>query len=280
MVRLALKMNLTGGAVYETNYVTFGPAHLESGSEEFKYTGKHMDVLGLYCFGARYYDPETGRFITEDPVLGSFEDPQDLNRYVYCRNNPHKYTDPDGRWAIQIGYGGSAGLLITGFCVSQGIAISIDWSGIEIGAYTEIGTGAYFGGGAGIAPKLIVTPSAKSINELEGESFSIQGSVATPFFKGGVGGSAPIEGTNIDLSKPSISVDLPIPMFSFGTEAKISAHVTKTIINKKWVINFNSLFSLTKQETNPVNIPNEAFFTNSQSVSEWDAYDIYVRSLK
>lgn len=265
----------SGGVVYEASYVPFGPAHGESGSEEFNYTGEHEDPTGLYNFGARYYDPYTGRFITEDPITGSLDDPQGLNRYSYCKNNPHKYVDPDGKLAIQIGYGGSAGLLITGFCVSQGIAISIDWSGIEIGAYTEISTGAYFGGGAGIAPKLIVTSSAKSINELEGESFSIQGSIATPFYKGGVGGSAPIEGTNIDLSKPSISVDLPIPMFSFGAEAKISAHVTKTIINKKWVINFNSLFSLTKQETNPVNIPNEAFFTNSQSVSEWDAYDIY-----
>jgi hypothetical protein len=95
-----------------------------------------------------------------------------------------------------------------------------------------------------------------------------------------VAGSAPIEGTNIDLSKPSISFDLPIPILSFGAEAKISAHVTKTIIHNKWDIIFNSLFSLTKQETNPVNIPNESFFTNSQSVSEWDAYDIYMRSLK
>ena len=67
-------------------------------------------------------------------------------------------------------------------------------------------------------------------------------------------------------------------MFSFGAEAKISAHVTKTIVNKKWVINFNSLFLLIKQETNPVNIPNEAFFTDLQSVSEWDAYDIYEES--
>ena len=44
MVRLALMMNLTGGAVYETDYVSFGPVQGESGSEEFKYKGKHMDA--------------------------------------------------------------------------------------------------------------------------------------------------------------------------------------------------------------------------------------------
>ena len=50
-------------------HVPFGPDQNESGSEEFKYTGKRQGSSGLYYFGARYYDPEVGRFITEDPVL-------------------------------------------------------------------------------------------------------------------------------------------------------------------------------------------------------------------
>ena len=258
----------TGGAVYDSNYVPFGPDQDESGSEEFKYTGKHQDATGLYYFGARYYDPETGRFITEDLVKGKLSDPQSLNQYAYCRNNPYKYVDPDGKIAIQIGYGGSAGLLPIGYCVSQGIAISIDWSGIEIGTYTEIGEGSYFGGGAGMAPKVTMTPNAKSLCELGGESVSIQVSVAIPAGKLGLGCSAPIEGIGLDLSNPSFSMDLPI--LSFGAEAKMSAHVTKTVIHNKWVIKFPS-----KQVTNPVNIPNETLYTNSQLASEWDAYDKY-----
>ena len=43
-----------------------------------------------------------GRFITEDPITGSLDDPQGLNRYVYCRNNPLKYIDPDGNEPITI----------------------------------------------------------------------------------------------------------------------------------------------------------------------------------
>jgi len=55
------------------------------------------DSTGLYYFDARYYDPAVGRFITADtPPIGDLEDPQSLNRYVYCVNNPLKYTDPDG----------------------------------------------------------------------------------------------------------------------------------------------------------------------------------------
>jgi len=91
-----LKTDANGDAVFTRNYEPFGPDYDGTGSEEFKYTSKHEDPSGLYYFGARYYDPEVGRFITEDPVTGNIEDPQALNQYVYCRNNPHKYTDPDG----------------------------------------------------------------------------------------------------------------------------------------------------------------------------------------
>jgi RHS repeat-associated protein len=93
-----LKTNSTGGVVYESNYEPYGPGCGESGSEDYRYTGKREDPTGLYYYGARYYDPATGRFTTRDKVFGDLTDPQSLNRYSYCRNNPHKYTDPDGKF--------------------------------------------------------------------------------------------------------------------------------------------------------------------------------------
>lgn len=95
-----LKTNSNGQTIFDRNYKPFGLDYGGSGSEEFKYTRKYIDASGLYYFGARYYDPDIGRFITEDLVLGSLEDPQGLNRYVYCRNNPHKYIDLDGRVVV------------------------------------------------------------------------------------------------------------------------------------------------------------------------------------
>jgi RHS repeat-associated protein len=50
--------------------------------------------------GARYYASQTGRFTTVDPVVEidkALVDPQRWNRYVYVRNNPLRYVDPDGR---------------------------------------------------------------------------------------------------------------------------------------------------------------------------------------
>jgi RHS repeat-associated protein len=47
---------------------------------------------GRYC-RARYYDPQRQRFASEDPIGHSTGD---TNAYVYVRNNPMRWTDPEG----------------------------------------------------------------------------------------------------------------------------------------------------------------------------------------
>ena len=42
------------------------------------------------------YDPVIALFISADSIIPDLYDPQSLNRYTYCRNNPLKYVDPDG----------------------------------------------------------------------------------------------------------------------------------------------------------------------------------------
>ena len=60
------------------------------------FTGQRQDLTGLYHYGAREYDPVTGRFIQPDPIVPSLYYSQDLNRYTYIRNNPLHYVDPSG----------------------------------------------------------------------------------------------------------------------------------------------------------------------------------------
>jgi RHS repeat-associated protein len=58
-----------------------------------KPTSKERDAeTGLGYFGAQC------RFTSPDPLLASakLEDSQTWNRYVYARNNPLRYTDPEG----------------------------------------------------------------------------------------------------------------------------------------------------------------------------------------
>jgi RHS repeat-associated protein len=65
------------------------------------FTGKERDAeTGQDYFEARYLRSGVGRFTTIDPVYTwseNLEDPQRWNRYAYVRNNPLRYTDPDGR---------------------------------------------------------------------------------------------------------------------------------------------------------------------------------------
>jgi len=62
-----------------------------SGSEKYGFTGKEQDETGLQYFGARYYDPSTGKFSTVDSAKDG------VNWFVYATNNPLKFIDPDGR---------------------------------------------------------------------------------------------------------------------------------------------------------------------------------------
>ena len=65
------------------------------------YTGKpHDDVMGLSYFGARYYDPRIGRFISVDPVDVDPANPHSFSRYAYANNNPYRYVDPDGNLPV------------------------------------------------------------------------------------------------------------------------------------------------------------------------------------
>jgi RHS repeat-associated protein len=60
------------------------------------FLNKLMDTnTGLTIVGARQYDPATGRFATDDPLLET-TDPCQLNGYGYGGNNPMSYADPTG----------------------------------------------------------------------------------------------------------------------------------------------------------------------------------------
>ncbi|VEN74187.1 hypothetical protein EPICR_30120 [Candidatus Desulfarcum epimagneticum] len=86
-----------GRTVKTFQYDPFGSMIGETGpgtvKNRMKYTGREMDEeTGLYYYRARYYDPEVGRFLTEDPK--GFE--AGVNFYAYADNNPVSASDPTG----------------------------------------------------------------------------------------------------------------------------------------------------------------------------------------
>ncbi len=103
-----LMTNSTGEIVWEQDYMPFGEDLHKPGTSvvsfgveaEYKFTGqREEDSIGLYYYGARYYDPAIGRFITEDSYRGEINSPQSQNLYVYVMNNPLRYVDPSGNIA-------------------------------------------------------------------------------------------------------------------------------------------------------------------------------------
>ena len=83
------------------NYYPFGAEFCDGGTKSFvqnhKYNGKefdHMHGLNTYDYGARQYNPVTGRWDRIDPHC---EDYKDVSPYVYCHNNPVMKIDLDGK---------------------------------------------------------------------------------------------------------------------------------------------------------------------------------------
>lgn len=54
---------------------------------------------------ARWMDPNTGTFLSVDPVVPAYDDPQSLNAYAYARNNPITLDDPTGMCPSECWYG-------------------------------------------------------------------------------------------------------------------------------------------------------------------------------
>ena len=87
----------TGNVVWRGDFTPFGEKVTGADAWVFVdahgFTGKDWDEeVGLYYFNARWYDSESGRFISEDQE----NDPNNPNLYVYCANNPLLHIDPTG----------------------------------------------------------------------------------------------------------------------------------------------------------------------------------------
>lgn len=94
------------GQIAETyRYTAFGGHYifdnlgnaLEKSLSPWLYSSKRYDAeMGLVYFGRRYYKPETGRWLTTDPIAFA----GGLNLYAYCKNNPLRYNDHYGLFAL------------------------------------------------------------------------------------------------------------------------------------------------------------------------------------
>lgn len=120
--------NTAGTNQYTYSYNAFGKPTTNklattAPPNPFTYTGQYEEPATTsadYYLRARNYDPELGRFTSQDPVTRDTNQPA-LNDYTYTDNRPTSLTDPTGR---------------CGLCFSAGI-------GAVIGAVVEGGIYSY-----------------------------------------------------------------------------------------------------------------------------------------
>jgi RHS repeat-associated protein len=61
------------------------------------FTGhEHDAATGLVYMKARYYAPELGMFLSEDPVFGNLQDPRSMRKHLYAHGDPVNRWDPMG----------------------------------------------------------------------------------------------------------------------------------------------------------------------------------------
>ena len=67
----------------------------------FRYRSYYYDKeTEFYYLNSRYYNPEMGRFLNADSVIGANQDLLAYNLYAYASNNPVNFSDPSGNWKI------------------------------------------------------------------------------------------------------------------------------------------------------------------------------------
>ena len=147
-----------GKCVVDTSTTNIELANLNP----FRYRSYYFDTeTDLYFLKTRYYDPEIGRFMTIDDI--SYLDPESingLNLYAYCGDNPNKYVDPDGHFAISIAFligsiliGAAFGAVFSGVTAYSAGERGWDlfWDILGGGIFgAAIGATVAFGGAAGL----------------------------------------------------------------------------------------------------------------------------------
>jgi RHS repeat-associated protein len=85
---------ITQEEFYAENGSPISAGHAEAVDQLFYYTGQDRDATtDLQLHGARWYDPATARWLSEDPIAFDGGDP---NLYRYAGNSAPNFTDPTG----------------------------------------------------------------------------------------------------------------------------------------------------------------------------------------
>ena len=186
-----------GARVRHTLFTPFGSPYASVGSMQGlrKYYAGHRrhEGLNLSYMKARWYDPDSGTFLSIDPLVGDAADPQSHNAYSYARNNPANYVDPTGELFDECGLGcrqviqyevfgwDANGNYISEPISSEGVAMlmsasnadsgaSVTFLGVDMFGLGHLGTGlpgAGLAGVSGVGPQVRDLPTDANGNTIQ-----------------------------------------------------------------------------------------------------------------
>jgi RHS repeat-associated protein len=206
---LGSAVNLTdhqGVSIADHAYLVFGAPRGSAGSETWGFTGEQRDLTGFNYLRARFYDPLTGRFVSQDPFAGLLGQPSSQSNYPYAGNDPVNYVDPNGlhhckgqvfcEAPCHDGYGPSEAW--PGECASSGegspqfyIDLSVTlgiWFVGTFGAQIDQGGSVHFYGGVGLGTPGASASIAPGQSISEGVYCGTQGGAALVYQRGIGGG--------------------------------------------------------------------------------------------
>jgi RHS repeat-associated protein len=219
-------ISANGTVVWSARYDSFGLATVgvETVKNNLRFPGQYFDQeTGLHYNWHRFYDPETGRYVSADPIgLDG-----GINLYAYVENDPVNWVDPWGLLAIGVSAGGGSGIG-TGSNSSGTPNYGSASTGVVFGSSTEGGSAAaiypstdlgnIFGGNIGAGIQLDIYGG--NVEEMDGK---------------GVGGTLFLGLGSITVSKDQsknwgVSISLGGKGWGFG----VAFHQTKTMLIKFW----------------------------------------------
>lgn len=215
-IRQVTKASGSKGTVIQTmNYYPFGAQFCDGSAsnsdvQPYKYNGKEFDKmhgLNTYDYGARQYNPVTGRWDRVDPLA---EDYQDVSPYVYCLNNPISHTDKDGRFPLVSNIIGAVAGAATDY-VCQVTANVIVNEGFSAECFTDVDSKSIMlAAGAGF-----ITSGASAVESSVGKAVATR---TGSKIAGNLMGKAAAEGTKFTANAVGNDGDLTKAMkdYTFG----------------------------------------------------------------
>lgn len=205
----------TGNVVETLSYDSFGNNN-GSTRTRYTYTGRERDPdTGLLFYRARYYDPQLGRFLSEDPISFSGGD---VNLFGYVKNGPLLFRDPTGLQRcdpvvgalVGAGVGAVVGTVvgaITGPTIGATIGtltFGVLGTAVEPGGGTLVGAGA--GTASGAATGAVVGPIVGGV-----AGAGVGGYVGHRICSGGTKTCTPPKSTPIPVPPPPLTQPTPCP---------------------------------------------------------------------